>query len=54
MAFNTLSNENIKLFDDSKTAVIAQRTQNETEKNIFVRHNNSMHYSATNKQTSGV
>lgn len=32
MAFNTLSNENIKLFDDSKIAVITQRTENETEK----------------------
>lgn len=39
MAFSILINENIKLFDDSKTAVITQRTENETEKNIFVRHN---------------
>lgn len=37
MAFSILSNENIKLFDDSKAAVITQRTENETEKNIFCR-----------------
>lgn len=36
MAFHTLSNENIKLFDDSKTALITQRTENETEKISFL------------------
>lgn len=54
MAFNILSKEIIKLFDDSKMAVITQSTGNKKEKSIFVRHNNSMQYSATKKQTSGV
>lgn len=54
VASNTLSNENIKLFDDSKTAVIAQRTENKTQKDIFVRQNNSMRCSASNEQTSRV
>lgn len=55
MGFDTLSNENVKLFDHSKTEVVIQRTENETKQNIYMRHSNSMHQpTTTNQQTSGV